>query len=68
LLDAGDLECEGTFMVRRYATDGPVPYAEAGKFRADCDDGSKVKGDLVGKFGFLGSTAGFLVTLDGMAR
>lgn len=68
-LNPGDLSCEGAFMVKRYeAAAGPVPYGEAGKFRAECDDGTKVKGDLVGEFGVLGSTPGFLVTMDGMAR
>lgn len=67
-LNPGDLSCRGRFMVKRYESPGPVGYGEAGKFRAGCDDGTKVKGDMVGEFGELDGTAGFLVTLDGMAR
>jgi hypothetical protein len=44
------------------------PYGESGKFRADCDDGTKVMGDLVGEVGALGGQVGFLVTMDGTAR
>jgi hypothetical protein len=68
-LDPGDLECHGTLKVKRYvATAGPVPYGEAGKFQADCDDGAKVMGNFVGEFGELDGVPGFVVTMDGMAR
>lgn len=68
-LDPGDLECHGTLKVKRYvATAGPVPYGEAGAFRADCDDGAKVEGYFVGEFGELEGIPGFLVTMDGTSR
>ncbi len=65
--------CDGTVKVKRYVDDrypdtSPVPYGEAGKFRADCDDGTKVMGDLVGGFGFLAGVPGFIVSMDGTAR
>jgi hypothetical protein len=70
---SGDLECYGAFQVRRYVDDrypdtSPVPYGESGEFLASCDDGSKVNGEVVGEFGYLDDTPGFVVTLDGMAR
>lgn len=68
-LDSDDLKCHGTFKVTRYvATAGPGPYGEAGNFRADCDDGAKVKGEFVGEFVQLNGTLGFLVTMDGSVR
>jgi hypothetical protein len=70
--DPGELVCHGTAKVKRYVDDRypqtPVPYGEAGKFRANCDDGTKVMGDLVGEFGFLNGNPGFLVSMDGTAR
>lgn len=67
--DAQDeLECDGTFFVKRYPDEGPVGYAEAGHFRGTCDDGTKIRGDIVAEFGFLDGTPGFLVTLEGTSR
>ena len=67
-LDDGDLVCDGTVKVKRYAVaDGLFrPYGESGKFRADCD-GAKVMGEFVGEPPSDGSP-GFLVTMDGTAR
>ena len=67
-LDDGDLVCDGTFKVKRYAVAEGLwtPYGEAGKFRADCD-GAKVMGEFVGEPPADGSP-GFLVTMDGTAR
>lgn len=67
-LDDGDLVCNGTFKVERYAVaDGLwTPYGEAGQFRADCD-GAKVMGLFVGEPPSDGSP-GFLLTMDGTAR
>ena len=67
-LDDGDLVCDGTFKVKRYAVaDGLwTPYGEAGKFRADCD-GAKVMGEFVGEPPSDGSP-GFLVTMNGTTR
>lgn len=65
--------CQGTFFVKRYVDerypdDSPVPYGEAGTFRATCDDGTKVNGTVVGEFGSLGGSPGFIVSLQGIAR
>jgi hypothetical protein len=67
-LDEGDLVCDGTVKVKRYAVaDGLFrPYGESGKFRADCD-GAKVMGEFVGEPPSDGSP-GFFVTMDGTAR
>jgi hypothetical protein len=67
-LDDGDLVCDGTFKVTRYAVaDGLwTPYGEAGNFRADCD-GAKVMGDFVGEPPSDGSP-GFVLSMDGSAR
>ncbi|MGI9608846.1 MAG: hypothetical protein ACR2NL_00990, partial [Acidimicrobiia bacterium] len=62
------LECHGSLFVKRYPDSGPIGYGESGGFRSDCDDGSKVKGDVVGEFGDLDGVPGFLLTMDGMAR
>ena len=49
-LDDGDLVCDGTIKVKRYAVaeDLWTLYGESGKFRADCD-GAKVMGEFVGE-------------------
>jgi hypothetical protein len=67
-LDDGDLVCDGTFKVKRYAVaDGLwTRYGESGNFRADCD-GAKVMGEFVGEPPADGSP-GFLLTMDGTAR
>lgn len=65
--------CQGTFFVKRYVDQdypdtSPVPYGEAGKFRATCDDGAKVNGTVVAEFGSLDGTPGFVVSFQGIAR
>ena len=67
-LDDGDLVCDGTIKVKRYAVaeDLWTLYGESGKFRADCD-GAKVMGEFVGEPPSNGSP-GFLVTMNGAAR
>ncbi len=73
LVDDVVVECEGVLRVQRFVDDrypdtSPVPYGESGTFRAECDDGVSVKGDLVGTFGYLDGAPGFVVTMIGTAR